>query len=268
MRLADMRLRGIILTGVLLVFGLISVPLLHHAQSVGGTQGTGVSGPASSTSGDIPTFNGTNGVTLQDPGACTLTSTVLGCPSGLTIKYSTDTGISRDAAGVVDIGNGTQGDVSGTIKVANYKLSGTIQNNAGTATMGLTIKKGSGAGNYTTASTSYVQVDSTNLLFTVTIPTGWKVLINVAGSSSTLTAVTTASIALTDAGTLLQEVANAPGAAGTLNPFALTYVFAGDGASHSFDLRFKTTSGADSASILNTSTTATAMMTFLLMPSN
>jgi hypothetical protein len=39
---------------------------------------------------------------------------------------ASDTGISRDSAGVIDVGNGTQGDKSGTLDVANITATGTI----------------------------------------------------------------------------------------------------------------------------------------------
>jgi len=35
------------------------------------------------------------------------------------LGWGTDTGMSRNAAAVVDVGNGTHGDASGTIKAAN-----------------------------------------------------------------------------------------------------------------------------------------------------
>jgi len=52
-------------------------------------------------------------------------------PSGTVFSINTDTGISRDSAGVIDIGNGTSGDVSGTIKCASVEgLTGQLTPNA------------------------------------------------------------------------------------------------------------------------------------------
>lgn len=40
--------------------------------------------------------------------------------SGKVIKWNNDTGLSRDAAGVIDVGNGTAGDKSGTIQATAF----------------------------------------------------------------------------------------------------------------------------------------------------
>lgn len=81
-----------------------------QTQSNFGT--AGVIGPGLAVSTDIPTFNGTSGAVLQDPGSCTLTATVMQCPTALVNRWSTDTGLSRGAAGMVVAGNGTAGDAS------------------------------------------------------------------------------------------------------------------------------------------------------------
>jgi hypothetical protein len=60
-----------------------------------------------------------------------------------------DTGLSRDSAGVVDVGNGTQGNASGTIKAANY--------GAGALANGMTATTQSPGDNSTkVATTAYV----------------------------------------------------------------------------------------------------------------
>lgn len=46
-------------------------------------------------------------------------------PSGTVFSINTDTGISRDSAGVIDIGNGTAGDTSGQITVNKINGGGT-----------------------------------------------------------------------------------------------------------------------------------------------
>ena len=139
----------------------------------------------------------------------------------------------------------------------------------------LTLKKGSGAGNYTTASTSYVVADSTNLCYTVTIPTGWKLSASVSGSLGTLTGAVLANYALTDnaactaanAGILVEGTETGT-AAGVQEPFALNWIITGDGASHNVALQYKTSNGADSATLLNASATQLPTMVFHLMPSN
>jgi hypothetical protein len=42
-------------------------------------------------------------------------------PSGNAVQWNGDTGVSRDSAGVVDVGNGTAGNASGAINAALYK---------------------------------------------------------------------------------------------------------------------------------------------------
>jgi hypothetical protein len=41
------------------------------------------------------------------------------------VKWNNDTGLSRDSAGVIDVGNGTQGDTSGSLKLTRVTASGT-----------------------------------------------------------------------------------------------------------------------------------------------
>jgi hypothetical protein len=154
--------------------------------------------------------------------------------------------------------------------------TGTIQNAAGTGTMGLTLKKGSGAGNYTNATTSYTVADSSNLCYTVTIPTGWKLGVSASGGLSTATAAVVAQAALTDnaacstanAGILVESPPIQGSAIGVADTFALNWVITGDGASHNIALQFKTSNAADTASLINSSATITPTMKFELMPSN
>jgi hypothetical protein len=171
------------------------------------------------------------------------------------------------------------------IKLGGNQLNGstagsgtvTLPNNTGTMALQgtLTLKKGSGAGNYTTASTTYVVPDSTNLCFTVTIPTGWKLGIQASGSIGTSTAIAVASAALTDnaacatanAG-LLTEAQIDAGAIGATAGFSLSWVITGDGNAHNVALQVKTAAGADSVLLLNSSATALPTMVFTLMPSN
>ena len=63
-------------------------------------------------------FGGTQGTTFGGP---------IIMSTGQALSWNSDTGISRDSAGVIDIGNGTQGDKSGAINVA------VLQAGAGTA---------------------------------------------------------------------------------------------------------------------------------------
>jgi hypothetical protein len=146
-------------------------------------------------------------------------------------------------------------------------------NGVGTPT--LTLKKGSGGGNYTNSTTSYTVADSTNLCYTVTIPTGWKLSINASGALGTATAIVVASAALTDnascstanAGILVETQAEAGAIAGATG-FALNWVITGNAAAHNIALQFKTANASDSASLINSSATLTPTMVFNLTPSN
>lgn len=81
-------------------------------------------------------------------------SGVLGYTNG---SGTADTGISRDSAGVIDIGNGTAGDSSGTAKAAAYATSGTNG--------GITGTEGTGAGLTPSTSVDIFWADSTGQRF-------------------------------------------------------------------------------------------------------
>lgn len=157
-----------------------------------------------------------------------------------------------------------------TDTLTNKTLTSPVVNGTptGTGIPTVTLKKGSGAGTYTSASTTYVQVDSTNLLFTVTIPTGWKLLISSSGRAGTVTAAVAWFVSLADGGVTLVETNGIATGVGVANPFALNWVIAGDGASHTVDLRYKTSNGADSVIIGNGTASDVPTVTFLLTPSN
>ncbi len=79
-------------------------------------------------------FTGTNSFgPISVAGALTVTGNVA-MSSGQEIVWNNDTGLSRDAAGVIDVGNGTQADKSGTLQFTNAKLlsSGVLAWNADT----------------------------------------------------------------------------------------------------------------------------------------
>ncbi len=188
---------------------------------------------------------------------------------------------SRTASLLTFTDNAVAGDSSsaqatnttGTLALAS--TSGAIKNVAGTATMGMTLKKGTGSGNYTTASTTYVHVGASELCDTVTIPAGWKLGIVVNGALGTATGAVVANLAISDNATcttdnagILVETTETTTAAATLQAIGLACVIAGDGASHNVALQFKTSNGADSATILNSSATSLPTVVYTLLPSN
>lgn len=131
------------------------------------------------------------------------------------------------------------------------------------------LKKGTGSGNYTSASTGYADVDATNLALTVTIPIGFKLMVHASGAATSNTAAATVSVSLFDSATLLETQIN-PTVAGTggAEPFSLGWIITGDGASHTVKLQYKTSNASDSVVILNSSATLTPTITFLMLPSS
>jgi hypothetical protein len=185
-------------------------------------------------------------------------------------------GVAPIPANIIIQGNvfpaGSSGAISDSSTSAFYGVnivSGITRNNITS-----TLKKGTGSGNYTTASTTYVVADSTNLCGTFTIPTGWKLSISTSGALGTATAAALANYALTDnaacstanSGILVEGTVTTTAAA-ALQPFALNWVITGDGASHNIALQYKTSNAADSATLLNASATQIPTLVFQLEPS-
>ena len=74
-------------------------------------------------------YDATNGYTSFDiyyAQISTRSDGIYAWSSTTTAGQTVDTGISRSAAGVLAVGNGTQGDASGTIKAANYQGSAAL----------------------------------------------------------------------------------------------------------------------------------------------
>jgi hypothetical protein len=180
--------------------------------------------------------------------------TILGSP---TIASPTITGTDTGTETLV---NKTLSTSTLTSPVINGTPSGT-----GIPT--ITLKKGSGGGNYSSASTSYVDVDAANLGYTVTIPTGWKLAVSASGNISVLTAAVLVSASLFDSSTLVETEIN-PNAASAIFQFTLNWVITGDGNSHTVKLQYKTSNGSDSVQIINNSATLTPTILFTLTPSN
>jgi hypothetical protein len=183
---------------------------------------------------------------------------------------------SGDSATFMRVDAGTPAFV--LVALSTKTLTGPIINGTptGTGIPTLTEKKGSGGGNYgPSASTTYVVVDSTNLCYTVTIPTGWKLLVTAEATGGTNTAAVAFFVAVTDNAScstanagIVRETATAGPSAGANNAATITAVINGDGASHNVALQFKTTNAADSVFLSNTSASFTPSMTFVLSPSN
>jgi len=157
-------------------------------------------------------------------------------------------------------GSATGGTFTANLPAANGPL----------AIITSTIKKGSGSADYTGTNTTYSNVDGTNLSYTVTIPTGWKLIIQSSGVMFVNTAQVVVFASLFDGVTQLQEAQITPAVIGSGNGsgFSLSWVINGDGASHAITLQAKTSAAADAWGIKNTNANGLPTMTFILTPSN
>lgn len=132
-----------------------------------------------------------------------------------------------------------------------------------------TIKflKGSGSGDYTTTSTLYADVDGANLAYTVTVPTGWDAVIQASATARKLTGGG-GNIAITDGTTLLSEsTIDEIAAGGDNSSIGVQHVFAGDGSSHTFKLRYKSTD-ANQFTIANATSTLRPTIVVQLVRAN
>lgn len=120
----------------------------------------------------------------------------------------------------------------------------------------ITAKLGTGAGNYTTTSTSYVDVDATNLAYTVTPSTGTKLLVMITGLMQNDVAGGGQSyLGLYDSSSnsiLAQTVVNDNGnTVGIEYPAVITTVVVGDNKPHTLKLQFKAGAGGGTAHLHN-----------------
>ena len=159
---------------------------------------------------------------------------------------------------------------SPTIVTPTVNTSLTLGSNAtiqgGGATMGMTQKAGDANGNYTTTSATFVDVDATNLAYTVTIPSGWKLHITTSFSANA-SAGQNCFVDLFDGAT---SILGGYFTNGSFGMQSLCAVVNGDGASHTIKLRFRT-DGVNTLTIANNTANGDPQvphMLFMLMPSN
>lgn len=143
----------------------------------------------------------------------------------------------------------------------------------------LTLKTGSGGGNYTGTNTALAAVDTTNLCAVITVPTGWKLLISASGVGQQNTAAAGVSIALADAGATCasggitalngsQRDFVPPAITTNDQPFHTQALITGDGNPHSIALMVKTANAADAWVLVNSSAVSSPSISYTLMPSN
>lgn len=130
----------------------------------------------------------------------------------------------------------------------------------------MVLKQGTGAGDYTTTSTSYSDVDGTNLSYTVTVPTGYKIHIACSFTCSVNNVGDLIEVKLLDGSTTLQLRDFGNGVSTLNSNMAFNYIVTGDGASHTFKLQFRVEVGLGTGIIIN-SNSIIPTMTFMMMPS-
>ncbi len=164
------------LTGAITLAAGTNITLTTSGNTItiaasGGGSGCSVSG----TSGQLVYNNGSSGcsssaTTITSGGSITL-------PSTQVLSWNGDTGISRGAAGVVDIGTGTQGSNAGTLNAATENITGTATIGTVTAT---NFKFGTGA------TATAIQGTDTSLLSSGTISgTGASLCTDANGGATT-----------------------------------------------------------------------------------
>lgn len=253
----------------------------------GGVDGTVTTGTFNANVGYQISGAATSGRYLKGNGTSFVVSTGsasgVGSPTACTNQAVTALTLNSDAAPTSTCSTITPSFATGnTTGSGNFvlqtggTLSGPVINGTptGTGIQTLTLKQGSAAGNYTTANTTYTVVDSTNLCYTVTIPTGWKLAVTAVWDAFVNTAAVAINFALTDnaacttanAG-ILQQTGQTPATVGNGNSMALAWVINGDGASHNIALQYKTSNGADSVGIVNGASGFVPSIIFVLSPS-
>lgn len=143
-----------------------------------------------------------------------------------------------------------------------------VNNPTALAAPTIVARSGTGAGNYTTTSTSYVDVDATNLAYTVTPSTGNALLFIVTGVMFNDVAGGGQSyLALYDSvlGGILQQTYVNNNANTVSQPYAavFTATLKGDNQAHTLKLQFKAGAGGGTAHLLNSGGIIAQMLIFL-----
>lgn len=222
--------------------------------------------------------NSSGAVTVQSSGANNIQVMAAGTSLLVTCILTTGTTAASWSAAYASAGGGGSGTVnSGTAgQLAYYATSGTAVSGETTITNaqnGVTMvqKKGDGSTTYNTTSGSLVNVDATNLSYTVTVPSGYKLFITATGSYlGTAGGTNDNLVAITDTSTstILNQLQNNPAVTGGATPITLTAILTGDGNSHTINLQFASSNSSGVGIINSTGLSQFPIMTFLLMPSN
>lgn len=135
---------------------------------------------------------------------------------------------------------------------------------AASAKLTIVEKTGDGVTNYTTASATYVDIDATNLKYTVTIPTGSNLAVTAFITVQNSLLNSACGFAIYDSAVVAETIDEF--VAGIRNQQVLTTVIVGDGASHTVTAQWKTSAGT--STISGGSTTFRPRMLFIMAASN
>ena len=131
----------------------------------------------------------------------------------------------------------------------------------------ITLKNGTGAGNYTySTDTNYADVDATNLVHVTFIPRGWNLTIFAHGSMTNTSVAATVFVGLFIDTEVVTAVPYQETTAGNVAPWALHWTIGGVDSTHLVKLQFKTSSTLSPAVISNGATGNRPSMLFILQP--
>lgn len=198
---------------------------------------------------------------------------VSGQGGNVTVQAGTSSGVGT--AGALTLRSGVGGaSVTGGNLIIKPGTGGAgdgnilIQSASGAQQMGITTKTGNAT--YSTTSSTFADVDATNLAFTTTVPTGWKLFCIATGEVAPSTDYLIGQLFDTQGSVVLQRIALGGGAAGAATwdlGLSLIGTVTGDGLSHTVKLQFANNNNATSVQI-NGFNGRFAKMVFTLMPSN
>lgn len=211
--------------------------------------------------------NTATGITIQSTGAGGVFMQANFGAGGVTVTTTGGTGplaLQTNVTGGLTI-NGSTGFSHASADYSAFTFTNGIVTAATPVTgTALVLKKGTNAGNYVAATSSFAAVDGTNLANTVTIPVGTNLVIQANGNMSPTGGTSTWYVALFDGASKLTEQTLTWTAAGASNScpgtqncgaesFSLSYLIVGDGASHTVQLEYATEAASNDTSgrILN-----------------
>lgn len=155
-------------TGTCQQLGPVGTPSVPTYSYTGDTQ-TGLF--RNSAGVQILASNGVNALYTGGGFELVGSTTVIGWTSSTNAGGSQDTALSRDAVGVVDVGNASQGNTTGRLKAAGYISAGTkFTSNAGCTES--TLVGGATAGKFTVGQGTACTIILT-MGDTATAPNGW-----------------------------------------------------------------------------------------------